>query len=202
MLLDCFSCCVSFVAACWNVLSAFAALFVPLRVAPVCAGVCVCVRALQSAVAANAALSELVVPLWRRASEEVLSREAALQRLLSSDREVWRCCTPLPPPSVLAPNPVCSMVSVWPTAGSQMCRASRMSGHCPSLDLPCAPQGVVRPAVLHGGVHCLQQAAQRARAALVACVELAKDKEKPMVRAVADVCVSLMNYWASGVCLG
>ena len=43
----------------------------------------------QSASVANTFLSEVAIPLWRRAADDVLARERVLRRLLDSDKEVW-----------------------------------------------------------------------------------------------------------------
>ena len=42
----------------------------------------------QSAVVANNHLADVIIPLWRRAADDVLKREACLQLLFDSEREV------------------------------------------------------------------------------------------------------------------
>ena len=43
---------------------------------------------LQAALVANNRLSDVVIPLWRRAADDVLKREALVQQLLDADKEV------------------------------------------------------------------------------------------------------------------
>jgi hypothetical protein len=95
-------------------------------------------------VVANNHLSDVVLPLWKRAADDVLKREAILQQVLTADKEVQL------------------YGALTGALTSTVGLTRRLTHVCVCV--------------------CVHQAAGKARAVLVACINAAKIKEEPFVR--------------------